>query len=91
MPNTKTGGPNTSAVYVVSTTGAKGVGLDANGNLYVVDANNNVRFIQFNSFSLGSVTTGTAATAVSATIFDSSTSCSPPGERCRQGIRRNIQ
>ena len=78
MPNTKTGGPNTSAVYVVSTTGAKGVGLDANGNLYVVDANNNVDFIQFNSFSLGSVTTGTAATAVSATIFDSSTSCSPP-------------
>ncbi len=76
IPNTSTG-PVTSAVYVVSTPGGKGLALDAKGNLYLLDSNNNVDFIPLNHFSLGSVATGTAATAVNATIFDSSASCSP--------------
>ncbi len=36
IPNSQANGPNTSAMYTVSTVGGKGIALDANGNLYQI-------------------------------------------------------
>jgi sugar lactone lactonase YvrE len=77
MPNTLTNGPSASAVYMVSNVSGRGITLDPNGNLYMVDDHNNIQFVPVNSVSLGAEPAGTAAAAVSATIFDSSASCSP--------------
>ena len=83
IPNTQSGGPNPSGIYMVSTEGGKGVAIDSQGNLYALPYDNTlgkdtVFFIPVGSFSLGASPKGTAATAVSATIFDSAASCTTP-------------
>jgi sugar lactone lactonase YvrE len=80
IPNTQSGGPSVSGMYVVSTQGGKGVALDSQGNLYGVPYNGGdvVSFIPVGSISLGASLVGTAATAVKATVFDSAASCTTP-------------
>ena len=80
IPNTKTGGPNPSGIYQVSTQGGKGLAIDSKGNLYGIPYNGGdvVSFIPMGKAALGASPTGTAATAVSATIFDSAASCTTP-------------
>jgi sugar lactone lactonase YvrE len=83
IPNTQSGGPNPSGIYMVSTDGGKGVALDSQGNLYALPYDNTlgkdtVFFIPVGSFSLGASPKGTAATAVAATIFDGAASCTTP-------------
>lgn len=80
IPNTQSGGPAPSLIYQVSTQGGKGVAIDSKGNLYGIPYNGGdvVSFIPVGSFALGASPTGTAATAVSATIFDSAASCTTP-------------
>ena len=79
IPNTQSGGPNVSAMYMIASQGGKGVALDSNGNVYGVPYNGGdvVSFIPVNSFVMGTEPVGTAATAVNATVFDSSGSCTP--------------
>ena len=79
IPNTQSGGPNVGGMYMVATQGGKGVAIDAKGNLYAIPYNNGdvVSYIPVNNFGLGAEPVGTAATAVSATILDSSGSCTP--------------
>ncbi len=80
VPNTQSGGPNAAGIYIVSTQGGKGVALDSQGNLYGIPYNGGdvVSFIPVGSLSLGASPTGTAATTVSGTIFDSAASCTTP-------------
>jgi len=80
IPNTQSGGPNPTGIYMLSTQGGKGVALDSQGNLYGIPYNNGdvVSFIPVGALSLGASPTGTAAAAVSATIFDSAASCTTP-------------
>jgi sugar lactone lactonase YvrE len=80
IPNTQSGGPNPSGIFVVSTQGGKGVAIDSRGNLYGIPYNGGdvVSFIPVGSLSLGASPTGTAAASVSATIFDSAASCTTP-------------
>jgi len=80
IPNTQSGGPNVSGIYMVATQGGKGLAIDSQGNLYGIPYNGGdvVSFIPVGSFSLGASPTGTAATAVSATIFDSAATCTTP-------------
>ena len=80
FPNTQSGGPYVSGIYMLSTQGGKGVALDSKGNLYGIPYNGGdvVSFIPVGSLSLGASPTGAAATAVSATIFDSAASCTTP-------------
>ena len=80
IPNTLSGGPVPSGIYQLSTQGGKGVAIDSRGNLYGVPYNGGdvVSFIPVGSFALGASPTGTAATAVNATIFDSAASCTTP-------------
>ena len=77
IPNTNSGGPKPSLIYQVSTQGGKGVAIDAQGNLYGIPYNGGdvVSYIPVGSFALGASPTGTAAAAVSATIFDAAASC----------------
>ena len=80
FPNTQSGGPNPDGIYMLSTQGGKGVALDSQGNLYGIPYNGGdvVSFIPVGSLTLGASPTGTAATAVNATIFDSAASCTTP-------------
>ncbi len=80
IPNTQAGGVQLGSIYMVATQGGKGVAIDSQGNLYGIPYNGGdvVSFIPVGSLSLGASPTGTAATAVSGTIFDSSASCSTP-------------
>ena len=80
IPNTQSGGPNVSGIYMVATQGGKGVAIDSQGNLYGIPYNGGdvVSFIPVGSFSLGASPTGTAAAAVTATIFDGAASCTTP-------------
>ena len=80
VPNTKSGGPNPSGIYQVSTQGGKGLAIDSDGNLYGIPYNGGdvVSFIPMGKAALGASPKGTAATAVSATIFDSAASCTTP-------------
>jgi sugar lactone lactonase YvrE len=79
FPNTRSGGPNVSGIYMVSTQGGKGIALDSNGNLYGIPYNSGdvVSFIPVGSLPLGAEPVGTAATAVQATVFDSAAACTP--------------
>ena len=57
FPNTQSGGPNPNAMYMLSTTGGKGVALDSKGNLYVIPYNNTlgndvVSFVPVEAFPL---------------------------------------
>ncbi len=78
IPNSSSG-VDLSGTYIVTTQGGKGVAVDSKGNLYGIPYNSGdvVSFIPVGHFSLGSEPVGTAAAAVTATIFDSSASCSP--------------
>jgi len=80
IPNTQSGGPTPSLIYQLSTQGGKGVAVDSKGNLYGIPYNGGdvVSFIPVGKTALGASPTGTAATAVSATIFDSAASCTTP-------------
>jgi sugar lactone lactonase YvrE len=80
VPNTQSGGPGVSGMYMLSTQGGKGLALDSKGNLYGVPYNNGdvVSFIPVGKLALGASPVGTAATAVVATIFDSAASCTTP-------------
>lgn len=80
VPNTQSGGPDASGIYMLSTQGGKGVALDSNGNLYGIPYNGGdvVSFIPVGTAALGASPTGTAATAATATIFDSAASCTTP-------------
>ena len=80
IPNTQSGGPAPSLIYQVSTQGGKGVAIDSKGNLYGIPYNGGdvVSFIPVGNAALGASPTGTAATAVSATIFDAAASCTTP-------------
>jgi len=80
VPNTQSGGPKPSLIYQLSTQGGKGVAIDSKGNLYGIPYNGGdvVSFIPVGTVALGASPTGTAATAVSATIFDSAASCTTP-------------
>lgn len=80
IPNTQSGGPNPNGIYQVSTQGGKGVAIDAKGNLYGIPYNSGdvVSYIPVGSFALGASPKGTAATALSATIFDSAAACGTP-------------
>jgi len=80
IPNTQSGGPKPSAIYMVSNANGKGLALDSQGNLYVIPYNSGdvVSFVPLGRFALGASPAGTAATAVSATIFDSAASCTTP-------------
>jgi sugar lactone lactonase YvrE len=80
IPNTQSGGPATSLIYQVSTQGGKGVAIDSKGNLYGIPYNGGdvVSYIPVGKAAMGASPTGTAATAVSATIFDSAASCTTP-------------
>jgi sugar lactone lactonase YvrE len=80
IPNTQSGGPAPSLIYQVSTQGGKGVAIDSKGNLYGIPYNSGdvVSFIPVGKAALGASPTGTAATAVSATIFDAAASCTTP-------------
>ncbi len=80
IPNSQSGGPAPSLIYQVSTQGGKGVAIDSKGNLYGIPYNGGdvVSFIPVGKAALGASPTGTAATAVSATIFDSAASCTTP-------------
>ena len=80
VPNTQSGGPKPSLIYQLSTQGGKGVAIDSQGNLYGIPYNGGdvVSFIPVGAVALGASPTGTAATAVSATIFDSAASCTTP-------------
>ena len=80
IPNTQSGGPTPSLIYQVSTQGGKGVAIDSKGNLYGIPYNSGdvVSFIPVGKAALGASPTGTAATAVSATIFDAAASCTTP-------------
>ncbi len=80
IPNTQSGGPDASGIYILSTQGGKGVAIDSNGNLYGIPYNGGdvVSFIPVGSLTLGASPTGTTATAVNATIFDSAASCTTP-------------
>jgi sugar lactone lactonase YvrE len=77
IPNTQSGGPAPGLIYQLSTQGGKGVAIDSKGNLYGIPYNGGdvVSFIPVGPLSLGASPTGTAATAVSATIFDAAASC----------------
>jgi sugar lactone lactonase YvrE len=77
IPNTQSGGPNAAGMYIVSMSNGKGLALDSRGNLYLIPYNNGdvVVFVPVGTAALGASPTGTAATAVSATIFDSAASC----------------
>jgi len=79
IPNTQSGGPNVSGMYMIASQGGKGVALDSNGNVYGVPYNGGdvVSFIPVNNFVMGAEPVGTAATAVNSTVFDSSGSCTP--------------
>ncbi|MFP5206028.1 MAG: hypothetical protein ACLGSH_11780, partial [Acidobacteriota bacterium] len=79
IPNTQSGGPNVGGMYMVSTQGGKGLAIDAKGNLYGIPYNSGdvVSYIPVNNFGMGAEPVGTAATAVSATILDSSGACTP--------------
>ncbi|HEY1922433.1 MAG TPA: hypothetical protein VGG44_06680, partial [Tepidisphaeraceae bacterium] len=79
IPNTSTGGPNANGMYMVSTQGGKGLAIDSKGNLYGVPYNNGdvVSYIPVGKVWLGASPTGTAATAATATIFDSAAACTP--------------
>ena len=80
IPNTQSGGPAPSLIYQVATQGGKGVAIDSKGNLYGIPYNGGdvVSFIPVGNAALGASPTGTAATAVSATIFDAAASCTTP-------------
>jgi sugar lactone lactonase YvrE len=80
IPNAQTGGPNPGGIYQLSTQGGKGVAVDSKGNLYGIPYNSGdvVSYIPVGRAALGASPTGTAATAVSATIFDSAASCTTP-------------
>jgi len=79
IPNTQAGGPSVSSMYQISTQGGKGVAVDAKGNVYGIPYNSGdvVSYIPVGNLSLGTGPVGTAATAVSATILDSSGACTP--------------
>jgi sugar lactone lactonase YvrE len=78
MPNTKTGGPVPANSYVVSSLGAKGMELDANGNEWVAGYHNGGDTIGM--AALGDLTaTGAqyegAATNTAATVIDNASGC----------------
>lgn len=79
IPNTKSGGPNVSGTYMLSTQGGKGVAIDAAGNLYGVPYNGGdvVSFIPVGSFALAATTIGGTASTASVNVFDNSASCTP--------------
>ncbi len=60
IPNTQSGGPQVSGIYMLSTQGGKGLAIDSKGNLYGIPYNSGdvVSFIPVNSFSLGATTIG---------------------------------
>jgi hypothetical protein len=79
IPNTQSGGPKVSGMYILSTQGGKGVALDSKGNLYGIPYNSGdvVSFIPVGKVALGASPVGTAATAATATVFDSGAACTP--------------
>jgi hypothetical protein len=79
FPNTQSGGPSLSGLYMLSTQGAKGVALDAAGNLYGVPYNGGdvVSMIPVGNFALAATGVGGTATTVAVNVFDNNGSCSP--------------
>jgi sugar lactone lactonase YvrE len=79
VPNTQSGGPKVSGIYMLSTQGGKGVAVDSKGNLYGIPYNNGdvVSFIPVGSFSLGSVAIGGTATTATVNVFDNAAACTP--------------
>ncbi|MGO8757568.1 MAG: hypothetical protein ACLQG3_05525 [Terracidiphilus sp.] len=79
MPNTKSGGPKVSSIYMVSTQGGKGLAIDSHGNLYGIPYNSGdvVSYIPLNNFSLTATTIGGTASTVSVNVFDSAATCTP--------------
>lgn len=79
IPNTQSGGPKVSGIYMLSTQGGKGLAIDSKGNLYGIPYNSGdvVSFIPVNNFTLGATTIGGTATTATANVFDSSASCTP--------------
>jgi len=79
IPNTQSGGPKVSGIYMLSTQGGKGLAIDSKGNLYGIPYNSGdvVSFIPVNSFSLGATTISGTATTATANVFDSGASCTP--------------
>jgi sugar lactone lactonase YvrE len=78
LPNVKSG-PTPAGIYKVSNEGAKGVTLDAKGNLYVVSGGNNAVMITLGNAGLGASTVGTAsATTPTVTVIDNAANCTTP-------------
>ncbi len=79
FPNTQSGGPNVSGLYMLSTQGGKGLALDSKGNLYGIPYNSGdvVSYIPVGSFSLAATTIGGTASTATANVFDNGASCTP--------------
>ncbi len=78
LPNNH-GSINTANGYGISPQGAKGMTLDANGNVYIVAFNNNndsVGKILVNNVVVPAAALGTSSTATNVTVMDNSAGCS---------------
>jgi len=79
IPNTQSGGPKLSGLYMLATQGGKGLALDSKGNLYGIPYNSGdvVSMIPVSNFSLGALAIGGTATTATANILDNSAACTP--------------
>jgi len=78
LPNNH-GSINTANMYGISPQGAKGMTLDANGNIYIVAFNTSsdaVGKILVNNVAVPAATIGTSSTATNVTVMDNSAGCS---------------
>ena len=78
IPNTKTGGPDTAHQFVVSSLGAKGMELDANGNEWVVvyhSGGDNLGEALINDLTTPNAQYDGAPVTTSATVVDNAFGC----------------
>ncbi|MGB6742637.1 MAG: hypothetical protein WBE38_03185, partial [Terracidiphilus sp.] len=78
IPNTKAGGPDTAHQYAVSTLGAKGMELDANGNEWVVvyhSGGDNLGEALLGDLTAPTAQLDGAATTAPATVMDNAFGC----------------
>ena len=79
IPNTQTGGPDTAHQFVVSTLGAKGMELDANGNEWVVvyhSGGDNLGYALLGDLTTPDAQYDGAPVNASATVVDNALPCS---------------